>query len=99
MKYFIIAYNYNEALKWVTLNKQRIYKDYQVQPGESMYLESANDLIGIENPRGIFVGRWYQRKDIKDILIQLQISDKFRTSPEAIEKAWKYIDKEGPMNI
>lgn len=94
MKYFIIAYNYNEALKWVTLNKQRIYKDYQV-----MYLESANDLIGIENPRGIFVGRWYQRNDIKNILIQLQISDKFRTSPEAIEKAWKYIDKEGPMNI
>lgn len=98
MKYFIIAYNYEEALEWVTLNKQRIYKDYQVQPGESMYLESANDLIGIENPRGIFVGRWYQRKDIKDILIQLQIS-KFHNNLEAIEKAWKYVDLEGPMNI
>lgn len=98
MKYFVIAYDYNEALNWVTLNKQRVYKDYQVQPGECMYLDSPDNLIGIENPRGIMVGRWYQRKDIKDILIQLQIS-KFHNNLDPINRAWKYINKEGPMNI
>lgn len=98
MKYFVIAYDYNEALNWVTLNKNRLYQEHGVQPGECMYLDGPDNLIGIKNPRGIFVGKWYQRKDIKDILIQLQIN-KFHNNLEAIKKAWKYVDSEGPMNI
>jgi hypothetical protein len=31
-------------------------------------------LKGVDQPHGVFVGTWYRRNDIEDILIQLRIA-------------------------
>ena len=98
MMYFVIAYDYNEALNWVTLNKQRLYQEHGVQPGECMYLDGPDNLIGIKNPRGIMVGKWYQRKDIRKILATLWMY-KDPSNIDPINKALNYINSEDVMNI
>ena len=74
MKYFVIAGNYEEARRWTTLNKERIYQNLQVEIATMQYVQSVETLKGIHEPRGIFIGTWLKRPDIEHILTQLKIS-------------------------
>ena len=68
MAYYVIAYDYKEALDWVQKNKEQLYQDGTMQVGEARYVTNVETLKGMTNPNGIFVGRWYLRKDIEEIL-------------------------------
>ena len=87
MKYFVIALNYQEARDWTMKNKQRIYEEHSIPVGSMQYLDSIVNLKGIHAPRGIFVGQWYNRKDIVDIFQQLRIQG---ANPESIRRAMDF---------
>ena len=74
---YIIAGNYDEYAKWIN-QKGLHHQDWR-------YISRAQDIRGIENPGGIFIGTWYQRPDAFDIIAQLRVCSRERN--EAIEKA------------
>jgi hypothetical protein len=74
---YVIAGNYDEYYKWIT-QRDLHHQDWR-------YISRAQDIRGIENPGGIFIGTWYERPDAYDIIAQLRICSRQRNP--AIEKA------------
>lgn len=87
MKYFVIAGTYEEALRWTALNKHRVYAIGGISAGGIRYVASVEILKGIHEPKGIFIGTWYRRPDISEILSQLIAS---RADTKQIQHAMDY---------
>ena len=82
------------------LSSETVCSQNQITQGRRIvYVAGAETLKGYSNPRGMFIGTWYTRSNIKEILIQLQVSMSDGSKIHPIEKAWKYVNSEGPMNI
>lgn len=64
-KLFIIAGNVNEFKNWCRENHDRL---------GAIYVDSIIRLKGTFAPHGRFIGTWYRRNDIEDIIVQLQIA-------------------------
>jgi hypothetical protein len=77
---YIIAGNHMQYMSW--LSKQ---KNIHCQ-----YVGIPDVLRGIENPHGVFIGTWYERKDMYDILIQLVAAS--RVDNPALRKAIDYYE-------
>jgi hypothetical protein len=81
MRTLVIAGNYNQAMRWINLDiaakeksgKWKYVSDYIV-------VNRPEQLRGMRNPNGIFVGTWKQRPDIFELLNQLlvQMTDPFK---------------------
>ena len=68
MKYqYIIAGNVDQYRNWAA-DKMSV--------NNFLYVSGPDMLRGIENPHGIFIGTWYERWDIHDILIHLVASSR-----------------------
>jgi len=74
---YVIAGNYDEYYKWIT-QRGLHHQDWR-------YISRAQDIRGIENPGGIFIGTWYERPDAYDIIEQLGVCS--RKPNEALGKA------------
>lgn len=88
MKFYVIAGTRQEATAWI---KQDLAKKYSADTSMSMsnyhYVSHANDLKGIQNPHGSFVGNWMGRPDILEIVQGLMIQS---TNPNpALGKIYK----------
>jgi hypothetical protein len=83
VKTFIIAGNYNQFLNY-TRDKNR--NDY-------VYVSSTDRLKGYSKPTGRFIGTWYQRKDLGDILDQLKVAGSidFDKLNEILEKRFSIL--------
>jgi hypothetical protein len=82
MKYqYIIAGNIDQYRNWAA-DKMSV--------NHFLYVSGPDMLRGIENPHGIFIGTWYERKDIYDILLNLLTASRVE-NPE-IRKAIKYYE-------
>ena len=100
MKYFVIAGTHDQYVDWKKRNHPEMLLNGEIQNlSDIVYVAGAETLKGYSNPRGIFIGTWYTRSNIKEILIQLQVSMSDGSKIHPIEKAWKYVNSEGPMNI
>jgi hypothetical protein len=76
---FIIAGSHVQYIDYV--NKKGLLsntKHYQ-------YVSSVDSLRGYHNPRGVFIGTWYDKPDILDIIYQLMIAN--QGGSEALLKA------------
>ena len=73
MKTYVIAGTYNEAKSWINKNYQErvAIGDKQVTTNDYVYVSKAEDLRGIQNPHGMFIGNWMGRPDILEIVEQL----------------------------
>ena len=78
---YIIAGNHSQYMTW--LSKQ---KDIHCQ-----YVGGPDILRGIENPHGVFIGTWYERKDIQEILARLLATSRVE-NPE-LRKAIRYYEE------
>ena len=65
---YIIAGNMEEYINWVMNSKTKY-------PNQNFYyVVSSTDFRNTNNPDGLFIGTWYERKDIQEIFHALQRS-------------------------
>ena len=82
MKYqYIIAGNIDQYRNWAA-DKMSV--------NHCQYVGGPDILRGIENPHGVFIGTWYERKDIQEILARLLSASRVE-NPE-LRKAIKYYE-------
>jgi hypothetical protein len=86
MKTYIIAGTSEQARNW--LREKEYYTGFSYKPQDFQIITDVFQLRGIENPSGVFVGTWYQRKDIRDILEVLLTC--MRETNEGVMKALKF---------
>lgn len=80
-KIYIIAGTHDEYLRWRNNNYPELLLNGEIsKPTDIMYVSGAETLKGISNPRGRFIGTWYKRSNIEEILFQLQIAGKLLDS-------------------
>jgi hypothetical protein len=65
MKTLVIAGNYDQANIWMHARQKRTVTHTVVH--------NADQLRGMRNPNGIFIGTWRNRKDIFEILNMLLV--------------------------
>jgi hypothetical protein len=76
-KIFIIAGTHDEYLQWRSRNFPELLLNGEIsKPTDIIYVCGAETLKGISNPTGRFIGTWYKRSNIEEILFQLQIAGK-----------------------
>lgn len=80
-RHYIIAGNIDQYRNWAA-DKMSV--------NECLYVGGPDILRGIENPHGVFIGTWYERKDIDDILVQLVAAS--RVDNPALRKAIDYCE-------
>jgi hypothetical protein len=73
MKTIVIPGNYNQGLDWVERDMKKRWNngDTDVSTFDYNIVSSADQLLGIRNPHGVFVGTWRERDDIKEIVAYL----------------------------
>lgn len=76
MKTYVIAGTYHEAQVWIKQDLDKIHssKPSMKSMSDYVYISKAEDLIGIKDPHGVFVGNWMGRPDIYEIVQRLMIN-------------------------
>ena len=74
-KTFVIAGTSSEAQAWIAKNYQErvAIGDKQASTRDYVYVSKKEDLVGIQDPHGVFVGNWLGRPDIFDIVQELML--------------------------
>jgi len=75
MKTLVIAGNKFEAVTWIYADLDKIYATNPTTKSMSDYIIVTNpdQLRGMRDPSGIFVGTWKQRPDIFEVLNMLLV--------------------------
>jgi len=64
-----------------------------------VYVASVNILRGHENPDGVFIGEWWERSDIDDIMLVL-LASVHRDKNDGLKTALRFLHtKRGPTRI
>ena len=73
MKIIIIPGNYNQGLDWAKKDCKNRWNNGNTSISLSEYIivSSVNQIRGIRDPHGVFVGTWRERDDIKEIVATL----------------------------
>lgn len=76
MKTLVIAGNKFEAVTWIHADLDKIYATKPSTKSMSDYIIVSNpdQLRGMKDPTGIFVGTWKQREDIFELLNMLLVN-------------------------
>lgn len=93
---FVIAGTDAQAYYWINKKiEERIRNGETVSKiSEYKYVHNANVLRGIKHPKGVFIGTWRQRKDIKEIIEALLHST--MGVNETISKLYQEFRKQSP---
>lgn len=74
-KTFVIAGDSTQARFWISLDCQkRSAAGETISLSDYITVSDQNKLRGIRNPHGVFIGTWYKRSDITDILNMLRVT-------------------------
>jgi hypothetical protein len=84
---YIIAGNHSQYMNWLFKQKKWLYNQDNIH---CQYVGGPDILRGIRDPHGVFIGTWYERKDIDDILMQLVAAS--RVDNPALRKAIDYYE-------
>ena len=76
-KQYIVAGNYDQYSQWI--------KERGLSSSDWVCVFDTNDIRGVRNPGGRFIGTWYERKDAMDILVALRVASDVKN--ENLEKA------------
>lgn len=83
---YVIAGNEPEAYEYINRKLQERISNGDTKIDDYKYVHDALVIRGIENPHGVFIGTWRQRKDIKDIVSILMTST--RAKNETLNGIW-----------
>ena len=74
MKTFVIAGDNWQAKHWIDENIKKRYKagDTSLTLSDYVYVSSPEKLKGINEPHGVFVGTWYERPDMLEVIQTLR---------------------------
>jgi hypothetical protein len=74
MKTLVIAGNAHEANYWIIQDLGKKYpRNTLLAMSDYIIVHSLDQLRGMRNPNGIFIGTWRERKDIFEILNMLLV--------------------------
>ena len=75
MKTFVIAGTYHEANYWIINDLGKKYpSNTSLTMSHYVYVSKADDLRGVRDPHGVFVGNWLGRPDILEIVEALMMA-------------------------
>lgn len=73
-KFFVIAGNHDQYVDWKKRNFPEMLLNGQIENlSDIIYVSSTDQLRGYNKPKGMFIGTWYRREDIENIITQLQV--------------------------
>lgn len=74
-KIFVIAGNIDQFMQWKHRNYPELLTNGQIQSLlDIVYVNGVDNLKGHREPHGMFIGTWYQRNDITQIILHLQVA-------------------------
>ncbi len=75
-KTFVIAGNHDHARIWIKEDVDKRYRagETSITLSDYIYVSGPEQLRGYSDPHGVFIGNWYERKDIREILTILHMS-------------------------
>ena len=70
MKKLVIAGTYEQAQLWIKndLTKRAVAGETTLSLSEYTVVHNREQLLGLRDPHGVFVGTWKNRADINDII-------------------------------
>ena len=75
MKTLVIAGTYHEANYWIIQDLGKKYPSMtSLSMSDYIIVHNPDQLRGMRDPKGIFVGTWRERKDIFEILNMLLVN-------------------------
>lgn len=75
MKTLVIAGNAHEANYWIINDLGKKYPTVSThRMSDYVLVRTADDIRGMKDPKGIFIGTWKQREDIFEILNMLLVN-------------------------
>ena len=88
MKTIVIPGNYNQGLDWADKDCRKRWNNGSTSVSLSDYIivSNSNQLLGIRDPHGVFIGTWRERDDIKEILQTLHYQS-YIENP-ALQQIW-----------
>lgn len=74
-KIFVIAGNKHQADDWIkkNLEKRAMSGETTLSRSEYVYVDDASRLRGYKDPRGVFIGTWRERWDIREVVETLLV--------------------------
>jgi hypothetical protein len=92
-KIYVIAGTIHEANYWIINDLGKKYPtNTSLTMSHYVYISHAEQLRGIQNPHGVFVGNWLGRPDIMDIVEALMLTS---THPNpALGKIYKDLKRQ-----
>jgi hypothetical protein len=86
MKTLVIAGNANEAKYWIITDIGKKYPtNTSLQYNDYIIVVHPDQLRGMRDPKGIFIGTWRNRKDILEILSTLLVQMTDQTKHKIIQ--------------
>jgi hypothetical protein len=91
VKTIVVAGNYNQGLNWAEKDCKVRWNNGNTSISLSEYIivSSVEQLRGIRDPHGVFVGTWREREDIKEIVATL-FTQSVHVNRE-LDRVWKSV--------
>ena len=79
MKTFVIAGTKREADYWIITDLSKKYPfNTSMSMSDYVYVSSPEKLKGISDPHGVFIGTWYERPDMLEVIQTLRLCTRVR---------------------
>lgn len=99
MKTFVIAGTLDQARTWIRMDADRRYAAGEsVSLSDYVALDNITRLRGYSNPHGRFVGRWWERNDILELLAHLSFQS-HQYNPALTKAKEIYESKRGTIQV
>lgn len=85
MKYYIIAGSREQFEDYIRRDSTHRWNsgETSVSLSDYVYVYRSDQLRGLKDPKGAFIGTWKERKDIKEILLSL-LKTMYKPNPSMI---------------
>lgn len=80
MKTFVIGGDSHQAKKWIDENIKKRWKagETSISLSDYVYVTGPERLKGISDPHGVFVGTWYERSDMLEVIQTIRACTRMR---------------------
>lgn len=87
-KIFVIAGNKYQAEDWIkkNLEKRAMSGETTLSRSEYVFVDDASRLRGYRDPRGVFIGTWRERWDIREV-VETLLTQSIHVNP-TLGKIW-----------
>jgi hypothetical protein len=100
MKTFVIAGTIDQAKTWIKMDAEKRYANGNTSISLSDYVvvNQSLSLKGVSNPHGMFVGTWWERNDIPELIAHLSFQS-HQYNPALTKVKEIYESKRGTVQV